>query len=119
MKKILVVEDDLDLAAVVEARLRANGYEIIKASDGLEALIKAREQKPHMIVLDVSMPVMDGYQFLQEMKWDDDIRDIPVVVLTARANAKKEFDAVGIEHFLLKPFDAQVLLGTVSQCVGH
>ncbi len=119
MKKILVVEDDLDLAVIVAERLKANGYEIIKASDGLEALIKAREEKPHMIVLDVTMPVMDGYQFLQELKWDDEVRDIPVVVLTGRSSAKKEFAAVGIEHFLLKPFDAQMLLGAVAECVGH
>ncbi len=118
MKRILVVEDDFDLAVVVEERLKANGYEIIKASDGVEALVKAREQKPHMIVLDVVMPVMNGYQFLQELKWDDDIRDIPVVVLSGQNFLKTEFVDAGVKHFISKPFDAQAFLGAVAQCAG-
>lgn len=119
MKKILVVDDDPNICELLEQRLRANNYEVIKASNGVEAFVKAREEKPQLIVLDVSMPVMNGYQFAKEVQWHDDIKKIPILILTAHAQTQDLFDIAGIVRFLTKPFNPNELLEMVNECMKN
>lgn len=116
MKKILVVDDDPNICELVGNRLKANHYEVRSASDGVEAFANVRSERPDLIVLDVSMPNMDGYQFIKEIQWQDDLRGIPILVLTARRNTREIFDALGVCRFMTKPFEPSQLLTVVEQC---
>jgi DNA-binding response OmpR family regulator len=82
-KVVLLVDDDLTLREMYEERLKAEGFEIIQASNGEEALTKARENKPNIILLDIMMPKVNGFDVLKEIKADPDIKDTPVIILTA------------------------------------
>lgn len=82
-KVILLVDDDLTLREMYEERLKAEGFEIIQAANGEEAMQKARESKPNVILLDIMMPKVNGFDVLKELKADEDLKDIPVIVLTA------------------------------------
>lgn len=82
-KVILLVDDDLTLREMYEERLKAEGFEIIQATNGEEAMQKARESKPNVILLDIMMPKVNGFDVLKELKADADLKDIPVIILTA------------------------------------
>lgn len=94
-KVILLVDDDLTLREMYFERLKAEGFEIIQASNGEEALAKAHESKPNVILLDVMMPKINGFEVLKQLKEDPDTSAIPVIILTAliqdvdRAQGKK------------------------------
>ncbi len=83
MYKILIVDDDVDLIAVEKAVLEREGYIVVLASNGKEGLAQARKEKPDLIILDIVMPVMDGYLFAEEFNRDPTIAKIPVVALTS------------------------------------
>ena len=99
MKKILVVDDDPAICENLKLRLESNGYEVTTASNGVVAFVKASEEKPDLIILDVSMPTMDGLKFVQATRWKMEMRDIPILILTARVNTKEIFDTLGVSHF--------------------
>ena len=82
-KNVLLVDDDLTLREMYEERLKAEGFNIIQATNGEEALQKAKESKPNVILLDIMMPKVNGFDVLKELKADDDLKDIPVIILTA------------------------------------
>jgi len=82
-KVILLVDDDLTLREMYEERLKAEGFDIIQASNGEEAIKKAKENKPNIILLDIMMPKINGFDVLKEVKADPDLKEIPVIVLTA------------------------------------
>ena len=82
-KTILLVDDDLTLREMYEERMKAEGFNIIQATNGEEALKRARESKPHVILLDIMMPKVNGFDVLKELKSDPELKDIPVIVLTA------------------------------------
>ena len=83
MSKILIIDDDVDLAAVEKGVLEREGYTVILAPNGVEGLVQARKEKPDLIILDITMPVMDGYLFADEFNRDKTIAKIPVVALTS------------------------------------
>jgi len=82
-KVILLVDDDLTLREMYDERLKAEGFDIIQASNGDEAMRKAKESKPNIILLDIMMPKVNGFDVLKQLKADSDLKDIPVIVLTA------------------------------------
>ncbi|AKM82071.1 TPA: response regulator [Candidatus Berkelbacteria bacterium] len=82
-KTILLVDDDLTLREMYEERLKAEGFTIVQASNGEEALSKAKEVKPNIILLDIMMPKINGFDVLKDLKSDPDLKDVPVIVLTA------------------------------------
>ena len=82
-KNVLLVDDDLTLREMYEERLKAEGFNIIQATNGEEALQKAKESKPNVILLDIMMPKVNGFDVLKELKADDELKTIPVIVLTA------------------------------------
>src|SRR3990167_7059622 len=82
-KTILLVDDDLTLREMYEERMKAEGFNIIQATNGEEALKKAKESKPDIILLDIMMPKVNGFDVLKELKSNPELKDIPVIVLTA------------------------------------
>lgn len=82
-KVILLVDDDLTLREMYDDRLKAEGFEIVQASNGEEAIAKAKETKPNIILLDVMMPKINGFDVLKELKEMPETKDIPVIILTA------------------------------------
>ena len=109
-KKILVVDDEEQLALAVKIRLQSRGYQVVTASDGQQALELAAQERPDLILLDVLMPVMDGYSCLREINTRFGRGKIPVIVLTARERMKDLFELEGIEDYVIKPFDHDDLL---------
>ena len=109
-KKILVADDEQQLALAVKIRLQSKGYTVVTASDGQQALQLAAQEKPDLIILDVLMPVMDGYSCVRELNSKFGRGKIPVIVLTARDRMKDLFELEGIEDYVIKPFDHEDLL---------
>lgn len=120
-KKILVVDDEELIVKMVGLRLKANGYDVISACDGKEGLAKAKEEFPDLIILDVMMPVMDGYKVCGLLKKDTRFAKIPIIMFTAKAQVddKKIGEEVGANAYITKPFDPQVLLGKIRELLGE
>ena len=118
-KRVLVVDDEQDILMVVESRLRANGYDVVTASDGIEALEKVAENIPALIVLDVVMPRADGFKVLESLKEKPATASIPVVMLTARGEAKHIAKAQEMEvsDYLTKPFKDEDLVSMVEKYI--
>jgi CheY-like chemotaxis protein len=110
--RILLIEDDLDIQKMVRLSLKyQGGHEVVVASGGKEGLEKAAHENPDLILLDVMMPEMDGYETIKELKSQPGTRHIPVVFLSARAQQAeiqkgRELGAIG---YLVKPFDPMML----------
>ena len=110
--KILLVEDDLSILAVTKKRLEIAGYEVITAIEGLDGLKKARSANPHLIILDLILPNLNGYQICGMLKRDRKYRNLPIIMLTSLTKGKdaEEGFRVGADAYLTKPYDAEVLL---------
>lgn len=120
-KKILAVEDHELLLLAVREILQAEGYEVVTASDGVDALEKLQTFTPDLIIADISMPRMDGYQFFEEVHRQPAWVPIPFIFLTARAEQEDRLrgKAMGAEDYLIKPFDPQELLIVVKSRIGR
>jgi len=114
-KKILVVDDDPNLVAILGKRLTASGYEVCTAVDGAEALVMMQSQKPDLIVMDVMMPKMTGYLALQKIRETDAFRKIPAIVISAKPSMREFFtDLHGVE-FVPKPYETRILLSRIER----
>jgi len=117
MPKILVVDDEIHILKIIDYKLRTAGYTVIVATDGLEGLEKARVERPDLILLDVMMPRMDGFQALEALKRDPTTKAIPVFMLTVKG---KEMDRLrglqmGIAAYITKPFSPNALLARIDE----
>ncbi len=115
--RVLVVEDDPDLSALVEMILSDAGYGVRIAGDGAEALARVAEEMPDVVLLDMRMPVMNGWEFAREFRgrWG---RAAPIVVVTAAENARARAEEIGAEGWLEKPFDVDDVLRLVARLSG-
>jgi DNA-binding response OmpR family regulator len=123
-KKILVVDDEDDILHFLELVLREKGYDVATASGGHEALTKAQIERPHLILLDIMMPQMDGWEVLKLLRVDEGTADIPVAMLSARTEAKDRVQGLqeGAIDYICKPFSLQELLvkiETIFEQVGQ
>ncbi|EKD50493.1 MAG: adenylate/guanylate cyclase [uncultured bacterium] len=116
-KRILIVDDERDLVETLTYRLEALGYEVLTAYDGQEGLDRVREEKPDLILLDVMMPKLDGYHVCRLIKFDDDLKGIPIIMLTARGQPQDRQTGrdSGADDYLTKPFESAVLLEKIQQ----
>jgi CheY-like chemotaxis protein len=116
MSKILLVEDNEMNRDMLSRRLERKGYSISLALDGAEGLQKARTEAPDLILMDMSLPVMDGWETTRRLKADDATRKIPVIALTAHAMATDEQKAreAGCDDFDTKPIELPRLLGKIE-----
>jgi CheY-like chemotaxis protein len=118
-KKILVVEDDFILGEMLSALLAGGGYQIAIASNGQEALERLRGLcRPHLILLDLMMPVKDGYQFLSEKCADEKLAPIPVVVCTAAGDVGLRCEQLGARDVLRKPVEPAKMLDAIKRHCG-
>ncbi len=116
-KTILVVDDDQDLLDLLAFVLSSEGYDVRTASDGQEALDVVEDKMPSLILLDMRMPVMDGWEFASEFhnRFED---GVPIVVVTAAENAEKRAEEIGASGWISKPFDVGSLIVLVRQQLG-
>ena len=114
-KTILVADDEQQLALAVKIRLESKGYRVITARDGQEAVDLAVKEKPDLVILDVLMPVMDGYSCLRELNTKFGRGKLPVIILTARDRMKDLFELEGIDDYVVKPFDHDDLLVRIDR----
>lgn len=115
---VLVVDDDASIRGLIVAALRRDGYSFIEAPNGRDALDAMRHQHPDVVVLDLMMPIVSGWDVLRERQEDDELRRIPVIVVSANREPAL-IDAVdaGICAFLPKPFDIGALSALVKSCI--
>jgi CheY-like chemotaxis protein len=116
MARVLVIDDEPDVCWLIRVSLERAGHEVLVAEDGLRGVALAMKQHPEVIVLDLMMPVMDGYGVLAELAKDPRTADVPVMVLSARAIPEEAERATraGAQRFLEKPFDPDDLAAELA-----
>jgi two-component system alkaline phosphatase synthesis response regulator PhoP/two-component system response regulator VicR len=116
-KKILVVDDERHIVRLVEVNLTRAGYDVVTAYDGVEALEQFAKEKPDMLVLDVMMPRMDGFEVLKKLQSDPASKGVPIIMLTAKAQDADIFRgwSSGVSSYLTKPFNPRELLTFVER----
>ena len=116
MAKIIVIEDDLDLRQLLADELEDAGHDIVEAGDGIEGLARIKAECPDVIISDIGMPRMDGYQLRQRLQGCPQFRDTPFLFLSALAfqQAIDKGLSIGADHYLTKPVDYDVLLSRIA-----
>ncbi len=115
--KILVIEDDNDMANAIKMRLEANNYAVIVEKDGMEGLTRARKEKPDLILLDIMLPKMDGFNICRMLKFDEKYKSIKIIILSAKVQ-QSDIDRgseVGADAYLSKPFKSEELLAKIEE----
>jgi len=124
MAKVLVVDDEVHIIKIIDYKLRAAGHMVVSARDGQEALERARGEKPDLILLDVMMPKMDGFETLVRLRRDPETSSTPIFMLTVKG---KEVDRakgmeLGADDYITKPFSPSKLLARIEEVLrrkGH
>ena len=121
IKKILVVDDEVHIVHVVAIKLRNNGYEVITAENGAQAYELACEEKPDIVVTDLQMPIMSGFEFVQKLRENEETKDTPVIMLTAREFdiEDKQKQSLNISELLSKPFSPKELLRIIEDILYY
>ena len=117
-KKILIIDDDRTNITLIKSRLESKGYVVFSALDGEEGLAQVSANKPDLILLDVEMPKMDGYTFINELRKIDPQKTIPVIVLTAHSEHQPIFSLKGVKGYLVKPVNFDLLIPKIVQYLG-
>lgn len=119
-KKILIVDDETDMRKAISIRLKINNYETIAASDGEEGLQKAKTENPDLIILDLMMPKINGYEVCRMLKFDDKYKKIPIIILSAlsQQSEKEKAEQSGADAYFIKPFDLALLLAKIKTLIG-
>jgi two-component system chemotaxis response regulator CheY len=115
-RPILVVDDDATILAAVAELLEIEGYQVATATNGVEALQKTRELRPSLVLLDMRMPVLDGWGYARAAREDGLMPRI--VIMTAAHDARRWADEIGAHAYLPKPFEADQLIATIADLVG-
>ncbi|MBI3332752.1 MAG: response regulator [Candidatus Omnitrophica bacterium] len=120
-KRILLVDDEPELVEMLKIRLEANSYEVATALSGVEGLEAVARQKPDLILLDVGMPVMNGFEVLERLKADERTWGIPVVMLTAKGDAGSisQSQEMRATDYFTKPFEPAELLEFIGRYLGR
>jgi two-component system, OmpR family, alkaline phosphatase synthesis response regulator PhoP len=118
--KILVCDDERHIVRLIQVNLERQGYQVVTAFDGKEGLEKVRAEKPNLLVLDVMMPYMDGFEVLKNLRREPETEDLPVIMLTAKAQDKDVFEGYhyGADMYLTKPFNPMELVTFVKRILG-
>lgn len=118
-KRVLLVDDEKDLVETMEMALEAQGFEVISAFDGEEGLAKALHEKPDVVILDLMMPKMNGYQVCWEIKNREETKALKVIMLTAKTQESDKFWGfeTGADEYVTKPFEMSELVKKISKFV--
>lgn len=122
IKRVVCVEDEPEMIDLIRLILSRKGFEVIGANGGRMGLDVIREEKPDLILLDLMMPDMDGWEVYQQIKADEDIRDTPVIVVTAKAQSIDKvlgLHIAKVDDYISKPFSPQELLDSVDQVLSR
>ncbi len=118
--KILVVDDEINITQILEFSIGAEGYEVIAAQNGEEAIDKARREQPDLIILDIMMPIIDGYEACRILKANPLTKNIPVILLTAKGRDidKRLGYEVGATDYIIKPFSPNKLIDKIHRLLS-
>ncbi len=116
-KRILVADDDPVILRLIEINLSLEGFEVVLADRGEDAIAKARAMQPDLLLLDVMMPGMTGWECARRLKGDDETADIPIVFLSARTQEEdvRRGEELGVAAYVTKPFDPAELVETIRR----
>ena len=119
-KTILLIEDEPEFRMALRMRLEASGYEVLEAGDGALGLEMARNKKPHLIMLDIMLPKLDGFKVARLLKFDAQYKHLPIIMLSARAQQSDKDTglSVGGDVYLTKPFDPPEMLAAVARLLA-
>jgi len=119
-KRILVVDDQEDLRGVLRDLLAGSGYTVIEAADGEVGVAKAKSDRPDLILMDIQMPVIDGYEATRRIKVDPDLNPIPIVAVSSFAmkGDEEKARAAGCDHYVTKPYSPMQLLRLIRGLLG-
>ena len=121
MKRILVIEDQEDNRAILRDLLSAVGYELIEAVNGAEGIAKAESEKPDLILMDIQMPLIDGYDATRRIKANPDLKAIPIIAVTSYALSGDEAKtrAAGCDGYIAKPYDPREMLRLIRKFLNE
>ena len=116
---VLVADDDPDILLLITVTLERDGYDVVTAKDGPSALDAAAERVPHLVVLDLMMPGLDGYEVTRRLRRDQATEDVPIVIVTAAAEEHQAARALqaGADAYMKKPFSPRELLGRTAALI--
>ncbi|MCX7911683.1 MAG: response regulator [Dehalococcoidales bacterium] len=119
-KKILIIEDDPAIARLVDYTLKRAGYEVSRAANGLEGLRKAQSEAPDLIILDVMLPGLDGFEICHRLRSDPKTTDLPILMFSAKAQEadKSTGKKVGADDYLTKPADPAEIVNRVNRLLA-
>lgn len=120
MKRILAIEDQEDNRAILRDLLTAVGYDLIEAVNGAEGIAKAEAEKPDLILMDIQMPVLDGYECTRRIKANPALKAIPIIAVTSYALSGDEAKtkAAGCDGYIAKPYDPRDMLKMIRRYLG-
>lgn len=120
MPRILAVDDEPNIVRLIQVNLERHGYQVETANNGAQALAKIKANRPDLLVSDVMMPEMDGFELLANVRRDPSLMDLPVIMLTAKAQDKDVLEGykTGADMYLTKPFNPQELLAFVKRILS-
>ncbi len=115
MTKILIVDDDDTIVKILERELFFDGFDVISAKNGASALVRIYQDQPDLVLLDLLMPVLDGYQVLREIRANTSTNNLPVIVLTGVSDVESEQAAIklGANYYVTKPWDPETLKAAI------
>jgi len=116
-RKILVVDDEVDLVKTIQFSLELEGYKVLVSYNGEDALSQARKEHPDLILLDIMLPKLDGYKVCRLLKFDEQYKHIPILMMTAKTQEKDKLmgKETGADEYITKPFDMEGLLEKVKK----
>lgn len=115
MKKILIADDEEAVRFVIKCALEDEGYEVITAGDGYEAINLTREEIPDLVILDINMPEISGLEVTRMIRKEKITKNIPVFISTGIEDIKSEFSGLDIQYFIPKPYDAGILMEKIKK----
>ncbi|MBU0884769.1 MAG: response regulator, partial [Gammaproteobacteria bacterium] len=118
---VMVVDDSVTVRKVTSRLLERNGMNVLTAKDGVDAISQLQERKPDIMLLDIEMPRMDGFEVATLVRHDEGLKDLPIIMITSRTGEKHRERAMslGVNEYLGKPYQESLLLETIQQLVGR
>lgn len=116
-KKVLIVDDEIHVIKILQFKLKNEGFEVLQALNGPDAIELAKAQAPDVILLDIMMPGMNGYEVYEALKEDDRTSEIPIVMVSAKTREadKSKAEDLGIEEYVYKPFSLQNIVDVINR----